>query len=345
MLRQSNKKLFLEEKSLNSMYRDDLYAFVSKKIAVEGEKVGYMEREKAEEEFSGWIFHSGIEDEEYRTNQKNFEYLSLNYVCNCDPDIIPFLSSKEGARYCRDANGHFEDFNDLEIDTEELDTVSYLSNYNQKDIIEHIEKHIGAVSYILNENISDIISVDVLVVSPTIKRNYYTLVTMGMSAKRMQVPKNMQEYSIDRAELLMCVPANWRIDKLINKNVYQQHNSRWYWPISILRRIARLPFENQMCIGYGDCIPNGSPPKPFAAGTKLSGVVLDKPQFSDDFVKMYNRKQQSVNFYYANPVYAEEIEFRQRFNMEELVSMLRRIADFPILNVHRQNVCKKDWFS
>ena len=48
---------------------------------------------------------------------------------------------------------------------------------------------------------------DICVVPPSEERDYYTLVTMGMGAHRMNVPEELAEYKLERAELAIALPA------------------------------------------------------------------------------------------------------------------------------------------
>jgi len=74
-------------------------------------------------------------------------------------------------------------------------------------ITEHIESHIGPVTNVLHELISDLVHIDIHIVEPTPKRNCYTLVTSGMSDLAMNAP---DEYSaLKFSELLISLPANY----------------------------------------------------------------------------------------------------------------------------------------
>ncbi|AJS59305.1 hypothetical protein UB51_13440 [Paenibacillus sp. IHBB 10380] len=45
-------------------------------------------------------------------------------------------------------------------------------------ISKHVEKYIGEIDGVFHEIISDLVHIDILIVKPTKKRNYYTLVTL-----------------------------------------------------------------------------------------------------------------------------------------------------------------------
>ncbi|HEV2666656.1 MAG TPA: suppressor of fused domain protein, partial [Blastocatellia bacterium] len=45
----------------------------------------------------------------------------------------------------------------------------------------HIEKHVGKIETVMHELASDLVHIDVHIVEPAAERNYYTLITSGMS--------------------------------------------------------------------------------------------------------------------------------------------------------------------
>jgi len=82
----------------------------SDKITREGFKVGYMYREKPDDNRpdSGWRFMAGNEDDEYMNNSNNHHIFAINTICNYDTDIIPYLKSEIGSAYIRIDNSKFE---------------------------------------------------------------------------------------------------------------------------------------------------------------------------------------------------------------------------------------------
>ena len=78
---------------------------------------------------------------------------------------------------------------------------------------------------------------------PSEERDYYTLVTMGMGAHRMNVPEELAEYKLERAELAIALPADWKLDQESMKD------EKWYWPIRLLKSLARLPINCDSWLG------------------------------------------------------------------------------------------------
>jgi len=73
------------------------FCMVSNKITVEGEKVGFMYREKPEDKNdSGWRFLSGTETQEYVDDPYTSKIMDVNTVANYDQAIIPYLKMPFG---------------------------------------------------------------------------------------------------------------------------------------------------------------------------------------------------------------------------------------------------------
>ena len=73
---------------------------------------------------------------------------------------------------------------------------------------DHITKYFGECQNVLHEKTSPDIHVDVYLIPPKGTRNYLTLVTMGMGAAKMNVPEELAEYRLERAELVIALPAD-----------------------------------------------------------------------------------------------------------------------------------------
>lgn len=85
--------------------------FATDKIVVDGKKIGEMYREEPLNQFdSGWRFKEGSESTGYLNNPENAGAYRLNYICNCDPSIIPHLYAPYGSAFRKNRDGVFEKF-------------------------------------------------------------------------------------------------------------------------------------------------------------------------------------------------------------------------------------------
>jgi hypothetical protein len=82
------------------------YCLGSKRITVDGARVGFLYREVPESQGdSGWHFMAGDESPEYCKNSSNFERYDVNTIANYDPEIIGFLDHPTGCEYDRAKDG------------------------------------------------------------------------------------------------------------------------------------------------------------------------------------------------------------------------------------------------
>ena len=74
-------------------------------ITVQGERVGYMYRERPDPENktdSGWHFFAGTEDDDYANDPGNLQIYDVNTIANYDPEIIPLLDAPSPSAFARD---------------------------------------------------------------------------------------------------------------------------------------------------------------------------------------------------------------------------------------------------
>jgi hypothetical protein len=76
--------------------------FATDHITVDGHRVGYMYRERAEgNSDSGWRFFSGLESDDYANDPENLAIYDVNTIANYDPEIIPLLDAPPGSAFAR----------------------------------------------------------------------------------------------------------------------------------------------------------------------------------------------------------------------------------------------------
>ena len=187
-------------------------------------------------------------------------------------------------------------------------------------IEQHIKNTFGEFENVFHELDSPDIHVDICVVPPSERRNYYTLVTMGMGAHRMNVPKELAEYKLERAELAIALPPDWKLDK------DSMQEQRWYWPVGLLKVLARLPISNDTWLGFGHTMEKQSP---FAEDTELCAAILTGPQDMDldtcgEVCILPGGEE--VNFYQVLPLYREEMEYKLEHDADALLERLAAVG-------------------
>ena len=174
-----------------------------------------------------------------------------------------------------------------------------------------ISETFGEYESVFHEIISPDIHVDICLIPPGEDRDFYTLVTMGMGAYRMEVPEELAEYKLERAELVICLPADWQLDS---------EEERWYWPVRLLKILARLPLHEDTWLGWGHTIDHGGY---FDESTELCGSMLINPSsFGDADNVCVLPDGSEVNFYQVIPLYREEMDFKTEHDAQELLKQL-----------------------
>ncbi len=237
-------------------------------------------------------------------------------VCNQVFEIAKTNPELDINGYCQDCKMFYEDaLEGLEDDSSEETVGDFsLTTYDEQEmeaIEAHITKEFGEFSNVYHELISPDIHVDICVINPTEERNYFTLVTMGMGAHKMNVPEELSECS--RAELCITLPADWKLD---------DDDEIWYWPLRWLKILARLPIEQNTWLGHLHSIPAG---EALADNTELEGFILDEPNTrSEEGAICHLPNNEIVNFYSIIPLHETEMSFKLDHGGDELLARLRK---------------------
>ena len=212
-----------------------------------------------------------------------------------------------------------EDDSDGERPEDEESGVPEVYTEEEMNAVEgHIQQYFGKFENVFHELSSPDIHVDICVVPPSEERDYYTLVTMGMGAHRMNVPEELAEYKLERAELAIALPGNWKLKHEDLKN------ERWYWPIRLLKTLARLPIASDTWLGFGHTMDNEDD---FAKDTKLCAAMLTGPQDTEDGSEVCILPSgEEVNFYQVIPLYRDELEYKMEHDADALLDKMDGIS-------------------
>ena len=212
-----------------------------------------------------------------------------------------------------------DDDPDGEVAEDEQNGVPEVYTEEEMEAVEaHIQQYFGKFENVFHELSSPDIHVDICVVPPSGDRDYYTLVTMGMGAHRMNVPEELAEYKLERAELAIALPGNWKLKREDLKN------ERWYWPIRLLKTLARLPIASDTWLGFGHTMDNE---EDFAKDTKLCAAILTGPQDTEDGSEVCILPSgEEVNFYQVIPLYRDELEYKLAHDADALLDKMNGIS-------------------
>ena len=144
--------------------------------------------------------------------------------------------------------------------------------------------------------------IDVHVVPANEQFPYLRLVTSGMSDLPMTVPAEVDADVPRYMELMVTLPADWPI----SQDAFE--DERNYWPVRLLKGMARLPHEYDTWLGFGHTIPNGHPSEPYAPGVGFDGAIVLPPVTTpEDFAELVLEDGKTIAFMALMPLYPEEM--------------------------------------
>ena len=186
----------------------------------------------------------------------------------------------------------------------------------QWDSVEkHIAEHFGDFPNVYHELVSPDIHVDICLIPPRRDHDYYTLVTMGMGAHEMDIPEGAGD-TRRRAEVLINLPRDWKLDET------SLQDSRWYWPIRMLKDVARLPVSTGCWLGWGHTVGMDDGER-YDESTSLCGCILLSPGvFGEDSYICELPDGDCVEFFQIIPLYAEELRYKIENDADALLDLI-----------------------
>lgn len=204
-----------------------------------------------------------------------------------------------------------------------------------EEITEHFNKVFSGREFkVFHELISDTVHIDITIMEPTEEEKFKILFTTGMSALPMTLPNEIPDEDRElycRSELMMFVPDNW---DLTEEGMRDDNN---YWPIKLMKQMARFPHLYNTWLGYGHTVPNYEGYEPYSENTGLNGIVLT--MFKEEISIVDTKDGNKINLYYVIPLYKEEVEYKLEYGMDALMEKLEN-TDWIILDNERENTCK-----
>ena len=291
-------------------------------------------RESMENDYK-WQFMMGLallraadDDECYDDDDLRRNILERAKVCfargmNMNPpdDVLEtadrFMEELEGM--LDEINGGSEDDFDSDVeayDDDELDAVE-----------DHIKEYFGEFPTVFHEITSRDIVCDIACIPPTEERNYYTLVTVGMGAHIMNIPDSISTEENGRAELLICLPPDWKLG---------ENADEWFWPISLLKDLAKLPLNTDSWLGWGHSVDHRTSISP---STNFCGSLLLFPEGVPDGAEYCTLPNgDHVNFFEVIPMYREEMTYKVTHDTKALLERLKGVSH--IVDIDRPNCCE-----
>ena len=209
----------------------------------------------------------------------------------------------------------------------------------------HLPADAGDTSggWVYHELASDLVHLDVHAVAPAADRPFWTLVTSGMSERPMAVPEHpdLDPVDVAYAELLVHLPPDWPGlgTRQFGKAPAEWSDERHYWPIRLLKTLARFPHEQDTWLGFGHTMGNGQPPEPYAPNTALSCVMLLPSVAMAPESHRLQTPSRTINFFALYPLYEAELDLKRREGSDALLDLFNKRGVSAVLNPHRPNAC------
>ena len=169
-----------------------------------------------------------------------------------------------------------------------------------EEISAHIEAQLGPISSVYHEMLSDGVHIDVQVVPATEDFPFLRLVTSGMSDLPMQLPEHVDAPCY--MELMITLPADWPLDQA------DVENERHYWPIRLLKELARFPHKHRTWLGNRHTLPYEAP---FADNVGFDSAIILPPVASPEaFAELVIDANKTIAFMAVVPLYPEELTLK-----------------------------------
>jgi Suppressor of fused protein (SUFU) len=196
-------------------------------------------------------------------------------------------------------------------------------------INEFIKRNVGEIVQVFHELESDDLHVDIYHGRTNGDVRVQWLFTSGMSRRPMNVPPGKLRERF--GELVICLPPPWPL----NMDAFKSEN--YYWPVRLLKILARYPFQNNTWLSEGHSVPYG---KAFAPNTKMSSALLMRPQLlcADPVVHV---RDQEILLWAVCPLYEDESKFKQKYGFEALSKLLAKHGVTEMLDPDRASVVKQ----
>jgi len=196
----------------------------------------------------------------------------------------------------------------------------------------YIKRQYGEYDDVFHELVSPDIHLDIVVVPPTEELPYYKLVTMGAGAYKMDIPRELRKWKLERAEYVIFLPKDWNI---------KSDKEEDYWPIRMLKDVARLPIYTDSWITVGHTVTMNEDSSPVASNTLLNSCILfnsfGKGNKVVEALKI-GLFGDEVNFWQVFPLYQEEVEYKFKHPVDDLMELLNDVT--MVVDINRKNVCK-----
>ena len=209
----------------------------------------------------------------------------------------------------------------------------YLYEEAELDVLDQfICDMFGDYKNVFHEIASPDVHLDVCIVDPTEEEPYYKLVTMGAGAYKMQIPEQWQKYQLNYAEYVICLPKDWNLNSGDNTD---------YWPVKLLKDVARLPIWCDTWLSYGHTTQSDEEGSAYASNTGFNSVVLNFAANKKGDIRLIMPSGKTINFYEIVPLYPEELQYKIENGADALFKLFEEKGiPYKVLDLNRKNALR-----
>lgn len=191
------------------------------------------------------------------------------------------------------------------------------SPYELQTVEDHIIEHFGSISRTIPVKESENLNLRIYVIEPTKERDFYTLVTCGMGAYKMELPDDFKDTDLDRIELLMYLSPAWNMDLALSKPtglitggtvtpIFGSMYDEWNYPVKILKNLAQAPVNNDSYFVMGNIMDDEEPLSPSTNDT--GGILISPAYISEERCVCTLPDGEKVRFLQVMPIQTYEID-------------------------------------
>lgn len=191
------------------------------------------------------------------------------------------------------------------------------SPYELQTVEDHIIEHFGSISRTIPVKESENLNLRIYVIEPTKEKDFYTIVTCGMGAYKMELPDDFKDTDLDRIELLMYLSPAWNMDLALSKPtglitggtvtpIFGSMYDEWNYPVKILKNLAQAPVNNDSYFVMGNIMDDEEPLSPSTNDT--GGILISPAYISEEGCVCTLPDGEKVRFLQIMPIQTYEID-------------------------------------
>jgi suppressor of fused protein SUFU len=183
----------------------------------------------------------------------------------------------------------------------------------------HYEKHFGELTeQVMHSTDIKEVHVDIYQFRPTPERDYWTIITGGMSDARQYIPEDLEGQIGSRAEIMMYV---------------REPNG---WMFNVLKGLAEMPFDDNTYLHWRHTVPNGKPMT--AEPSELTNFFFLPPYFEAEGFDSLELDGEGVDILWLFPITDAERQYAVDNGSEALEELFEKTQIDPVVDEARKSI-------